>query len=74
MCTNFRKVKVKGRNHLEDRWEDNSNMDLKEMGFECMYLSNLAQERVQWWLTCEESNEPSGSINATEFLDYLSIL
>jgi hypothetical protein len=47
-------------------------MDLKEMGFECMYLSNLTQERDQWWLTCENSNEPSGSINAREFLDYHS--
>jgi hypothetical protein len=30
------------------RWEDNIKMDLTEIGWGCMELSDLAQDRDQW--------------------------
>jgi hypothetical protein len=41
------------------RWEDNINMDLREIGF----------GDVDWMGCCEHGNEPSGSIKCGEFLD-----
>ena len=31
------------------RWEDNINMDLKEVGSEVMDWIELAQDRDRWW-------------------------
>jgi hypothetical protein len=30
------------------RWEDNIRMDLKEIGWGCIYWIDLAQDRDQW--------------------------
>jgi hypothetical protein len=30
------------------RWDDNINVDLKEMGCDCVGWINLAQDREQW--------------------------
>jgi hypothetical protein len=30
------------------RWEDNIRMDLREIGWECVYWIQLAQDRDQW--------------------------
>jgi hypothetical protein len=30
------------------RWDDNSKMDLREIGFDGMYWIDLAQDRDQW--------------------------
>jgi hypothetical protein len=45
--------------------EDNSKMDLQELGCGGMDWIDLSQDRG----TCECGNEPSGSINYREFLD-----
>jgi hypothetical protein len=42
------------------RWEDNINMDLREIGVDGANWIRLAQERVQW--RAGHSNDPSGSI------------
>jgi hypothetical protein len=31
------------------RWEDNINMDLREIGIDGVNWIELAQDRVQWW-------------------------
>jgi hypothetical protein len=42
------------------RWEDNINMDLREIGVVGANWIRLVQHRVRW--RCEHCNEPSGSI------------
>jgi hypothetical protein len=44
------------------RWEDNINMDLREIGIDGSNWIQLAQDRVQWRGFCEHGGEPSGSI------------
>jgi hypothetical protein len=34
---------------LRHRWEDNIKMDLREVGWEGMDWSDLAQDRARWW-------------------------
>jgi len=44
--------KPEGRRPLgrpRHRWEDNSRMELREVGLECVDRMHLAEERVQWW-------------------------
>jgi hypothetical protein len=50
------------------RQEDNIKMDLREMGYEGVDWIHLAQDRDQWWGSCEHDNEPSGSILSEQFL------
>jgi hypothetical protein len=50
------------------RWEDNIEMDLREIGFGDVDWIYLAQDRDRW-LTCEYGDDPSGSIKCGEFLD-----
>jgi hypothetical protein len=55
LCTLITYIKflsenLKRKDRLEDfwhRWEDNMNMDLREMGFESVDWIHLAQDRVQ---------------------------
>jgi hypothetical protein len=54
------------------RWEDSILLDLREIGWEGVYWSHLAQGRKHWIGCCEHGNEPSGSIISREFLDQLS--
>jgi hypothetical protein len=43
---------LKGGDHLQNRGiEENIKMDLTEIGCEGVNLSQLAQDRVQWWAT-----------------------
>ena len=52
------------------RWEDNSKMDLQEMGWGAWTgLSGSGQGQVEG--ICKRGNEPSGSIKCGEFLDSL---
>ena len=44
--------------------------DLPEVGWEGMDWTNLAQDGVMG--VCECGNEPSGSINFGEFLDWIT--
>jgi hypothetical protein len=48
-------------------------MDLREIGWGGMYSIDLAKDRAQWRVlvegSCEQSNEPSGSINFWEVLE-----
>ena len=52
-------------------WGDNIKMDLQEVGGGCEDLMELAQDRDKVAGTCECGNEPSGTIQCGEFLDYL---
>jgi hypothetical protein len=50
--------------------EDDIKMDCREIGFpgvDWIYLAPVAD-------SCENSNEPSGSIKGGEFLEYLCIM
>jgi hypothetical protein len=47
------------------RWEDNTRMDLQEVGCGDIAWIELAQDRDN----CECGNEPSGSIKCGEFLE-----
>jgi len=47
------------------RWEDNSKMDLEEVGCGGIYWIELAQDRD----TCKCGSDPSRSIKFTEFVD-----
>jgi hypothetical protein len=47
------------------RWADNIKMDLKDIGCSGMDWIDLAQVEV----SCEYSNEPSGSIKCGEILE-----
>jgi hypothetical protein len=52
------------------RWEDNIEMDLREIEFGDVEWIHLAQDTDRWQAgSCEHSNEPSGSIKFGEFLD-----
>jgi hypothetical protein len=42
-------------------------MDLREIGWCGMYLTDLAQDRDQWNALGEHGNEPSGSIKFGRF-------
>jgi hypothetical protein len=53
------------------RWVDNIKMDLREIGWDGMDWIDLAQGRDQWEGSCEDGNEPSGSIKCWEFLEWL---
>jgi hypothetical protein len=44
------------------RWEDNINVDFREIGIDGANWIRLAQNRVRWEGVCEHGNEPSGSI------------
>jgi hypothetical protein len=44
------------------RWEDNIEMDLREIGIDRENWIRLAQDRVQWGGFCEHGDEPSVSI------------
>jgi hypothetical protein len=48
------------------RWEDNINVDLKEIGIDGANWIRLAQDRVDGGI-CEHGNEPSGSIRKDIF-------
>jgi hypothetical protein len=50
------------------RWADSIKMDLREIGWDGMNWIDLAQDRDQWRGSCEQGNEPSGSIKCWEFL------
>jgi hypothetical protein len=41
---------LKGRDHLEglSRWEDNTGMDIREIGWEGVDWMHMAQEGDQW--------------------------
>jgi hypothetical protein len=41
-------------------FEDETEMDVKEIIYEYMGRIKMAQEKVQWW--CVHSNDPKGSI------------
>jgi hypothetical protein len=44
--------KPEGKRHLgrpRPRWEDNSKMDIQEVGCEGMDWIDMAQERDRWW-------------------------
>jgi hypothetical protein len=51
-----------------DRYEDNIKMDLKIV-WEGMYWIQLSQDKIQWFILNEDSNEPLGSIKGGEFFD-----
>jgi hypothetical protein len=44
------------------RWEDNIKIDLGEIGIDGEKWIRLAQDRFQWRVFCEHSDEPSGSV------------
>jgi hypothetical protein len=48
--------------------EDNIRMDLREIGWDDVYLTHLSKDRDQWRVLCEHSNELSGSIKDEEIL------
>jgi hypothetical protein len=51
------------------RWEDNIEMNLREMGWGGMDWIDLAQDRDQWRCPCEHGNEPLGSIKCWEIVE-----
>jgi hypothetical protein len=53
------------------RWVDNIKMDLRDIGWDGMYWTDLAQNRDQWRESCEHGNEPSRSIKCWEVLEWL---
>jgi hypothetical protein len=50
----------------KSRW-----VDLREIGWGGMDWIDLAQDRDQWEGSCEQGNEPSGSIKCWEVLEWL---
>jgi len=61
---------LKEINHLGDTYigrAENTQTDLKETGSKDMDLTSLRQNPMVG--SCEQSNEPSGSINGRKFLD-----
>jgi hypothetical protein len=52
-----------------NRWEDNMNIDLEEIGSEDMDWSHLTQNRGQWRALV---NESSGSIEGKDFFDQVN--
>lgn len=42
--------------------EDNNKMDLNEIGSEGLDQIQLAQDKVQWWASCGNGNDASGSV------------
>jgi hypothetical protein len=67
--------KSEGKRQLEGprhRWVDNMKMDLRERGCSDMDWIDLAQDTDQWREgSCEHGNEPSGSIQCWEILEWL---
>jgi hypothetical protein len=51
------------------RWVDNIKMDLRETGWDGIDWIDLAQDRYHWKGSCENGNEPSGSIKCWEVLE-----
>jgi hypothetical protein len=51
------------------KWEDNINMDLKEMGCEVVDWFHLVRGRDQWRAAVNTVMNLSGSIKCGEFLD-----
>ena len=51
------------------RWEDNTKMDLQEVGCGGYGLDQADSGKGNVAGTCECGNEPSGSIKCGEFLD-----
>jgi hypothetical protein len=51
------------------RWEDNINMDLQEVGFGSMDWINQAQDGDRWRATRKSVMVPSSSKKCMEFLD-----
>jgi hypothetical protein len=50
---------------------DNIKIDISEIGWDDMDWIDLAQDRDQWEGFCEHGNEPSGSINCWEVVEWL---
>jgi hypothetical protein len=48
---------------------NNIKMDLREIGWDGMDWSDLAEDRDQWRASCEYGNEHSGSIKWWEVLE-----
>lgn len=46
-------------------------MGFKEAQYGCVEWIQLAQDSAHWQVTCENSNEPSGSLKVWEFFDLL---
>jgi hypothetical protein len=44
------------------RWEDDTKMDLREIGWGGMDWNDLSQDKNQWEGSFEHGNEPSGSM------------
>jgi hypothetical protein len=64
--------KLEGRRPLgrrKHRWEDNTKLDLQEVGCGDMDWIDVAQDGVKVPGTCDCGNEPSGSVKLGEFLD-----
>jgi hypothetical protein len=49
------------------RWVDNTELDLREIGWDGMDWIELAQDRDQWRGSCEHGDEPSGSLKLLGF-------
>ena len=66
--------KPEGKRPLERprrRWEDNIKMDLQGIGLWGYGLDRAGSGQGQVAGNCEWGNEPSGSVNCREFLDWL---
>jgi hypothetical protein len=53
---------------LRYRWKDNIKMNLREIGWDGVDWTHLAENR-DWWHAVEHNNEPSYSIKSGEFLE-----
>ncbi|KAJ4427975.1 hypothetical protein ANN_23988 [Periplaneta americana] len=51
------------------RWEDNIQMDLREVGYDDRDWINLARDRDQWRAYVQDGNEPPGSLKAIAIID-----
>jgi hypothetical protein len=50
MCTKFLKQEGKGSlGRPRHRWEDNTVIDLRRIGWEVVDWIHMAQDRGQWW-------------------------
>ena len=56
---------------LRRSWEDNSKMDLQEVGFEGMNCIDVAQDRDRWRALVSAVMNLRGSIKYREFIDQL---